>query len=211
LPIANRCALLLRENFTPYNIDLKKSPDEELRWCVVKNEHLIEDPKFEQMYALDKENRSAILDALALRITPNEAEQKEELIIAADGMNENKIVSFIEVLRPIGNSADDTLQFIKLKLEEAKFQLNLLSKIDKLSNGKNPYGLNGAIAAMIDFFYQHNYFKKDYTLEQVFNAYSAYTGNSIAKFKTFFSEFRQDNNYRKHFEKLKSLKINKLK
>ena len=90
LPTANRCALLLRENFTPYSVDLEKSSDEELRWCVVQNKHLIEDPNFEQMYALDKENRSALLDALALRITPNEAEQKEEPTIPADVIVENK-------------------------------------------------------------------------------------------------------------------------
>jgi hypothetical protein len=84
-------------------------------------------------------------------------------------------------------------------------------KIDKLSNGKNPYGLNGAIGAMIDFFYQHNYFKKEYNLEEIFKAYFAYTGNAIAKLKTFLSEFRHENSYIKHFEKLKQLKVSKLK
>jgi hypothetical protein len=98
-----------------------------------------------------------------------------------------------------------------LTLGEAGFELQLLSKVDKLPNGKNPYSLNGAIAAMVDFFYQNNYFKKEYSLEQIFKAYSTYTGNSIAKLRSFLSEFRQDNSYIKHFEKLKQLKINKLK
>lgn len=48
-------------------------------------------------------------------------------------------------------------------------------------------------------------------MEDVFKAYSAYTGNSIAKLKTFLSDFRKDNSYIKHFNKLKQLKINTLK
>jgi hypothetical protein len=103
------------------------------------------------------------------------------------------------------------MKFIQSKLEEAGFELQLLSKVDKLPNGKNGYGLNGAIAATIDFFYQYNYFSNAYSIQQIFKAYSNYTGNSIAKLSSFLSEFRQDNSYIKHFDKLKRLKINKLK
>jgi len=106
---------------------------------------------------------------------------------------------------------EETVQFIISKWAEAEFDLNIFLKVAKLPNGKNPYGLNGAIAAMIDFFWQHNYFKKGYSMEEVFKAYMAYTGNSIGKLKSFFVDFRKDKSYIKHFEKLKQLKINKLK
>jgi hypothetical protein len=208
----NTCFDLLQKNFTPYDAALPDGADEELQWCLVKNEHLKKDPKFGQMYSLDKENRSALLEALATKINPF----KNEAVESGSNNNElfsseSKTTSFLDVVKPLTNDPTETLNFIASKLEEAKFDLNLLSKIDKLPNGKNPYGLNGAIAAMIDFFYQHNYFKKEYTLEEIFKAYSAYSGNSIAKLKTFLSEFRQDNSYIKHFEKLKQLKISKLK
>ena len=66
------------------------------------------------------------------------------------------------------------------------------------------------MAAMIDCFYQLRYFKKDYTLEQIFKAYLQYSGNSIGKLRTFISEFRNNNSYIRHAEMLKKLKIRKL-
>lgn len=99
---------------------------------------------------------------------------------------------------------------MKQKAEEAGFEFNLFSPVPRLENGKNPYGLNGCMAAMIDYFYQLNYFKKEYTLEQIFKAYLQYSGNSIGKLKTFLSEFRNDNSFINHVEKLKALKIKKL-
>ena len=60
------------------------------------------------------------------------------------------------------------------------------------------------------FFYQHRYFKKEYSLEEIFKAYLEYSGNTIGKLHTFLSDFRDDKSYRKHFAKLKALKINKL-
>ncbi len=124
---------------------------------------------------------------------------------------EDKKTSFTDMLKPIKDSSEETLQFITSKLSEAEFDLNIFSTVAKLSNRKNPYGLNGAIAAMIDFFWQHNYFKEGYSIEEIFKAYSAFTNNSIAKLRTFLSDFRKDKSYIKHFEKLKQLKINKLK
>jgi hypothetical protein len=211
LSVVSRCAKLLQENFTPYHAIPEKSPDEELQWCLVKNGHLKKDPKFEPMYVLDKENRSALLRALSEKITLSKTTAVEAGDIPKPETVGEKAISFLEVLRPLNDNPAETLHFINLKLEEANVEFNLLTKVDKLPNGKNPYGLNGAIAAMIDFFYQHNYFKREYSLEQIFNTYSTYTGNSIAKLRTFLSEFRDDNSYIKHFDKLKRLKINKLK
>lgn len=66
------------------------------------------------------------------------------------------------------------------------------------------------MGAMIDFFYQLNYFKKEYNLEEILKAYLRYSGNSIGKLKTFMSEFRQDKSFIKYTDKLKALKIEKL-
>lgn len=183
---------LLQENITPYHAISEKSVDEELQWCFVKNEHPKKDPKFEQMYSLDKENRATILHALSQRMIILKSPEKD-FVKTPEDLVEEKAISFLDVLMPININPNVTLNFVNSKLEEAGFELQLLSKVDKLPNGKNPYGLNGAIAAMIDFFYQYNYFKKEYSLKQIFKTYSTYTGNSIAKLKTFLSEFRQDN------------------
>jgi hypothetical protein len=216
LQVLKRCAELLLENFTPYTEPLHDHPDEELKWCYVKNENLKKDPKFSQMYLLDRQNRTAILSAVEKRIAefPKPLLQPlavDELVVLEDETQPaTKIILFLEVLKPINGSPEETLQFIQQKIEEAGFEFNLFSPVPRLENGKNPYGLNGCMAAMIDHFYQLNYFKKDYTLEQIFKAYRQYSGNSIGKLKTFLSEFRNTNSFIKHAEKLKQLKIKKL-
>jgi hypothetical protein len=210
--VITRCQQLLLDNFTPYDTKLEEQADEEVQWCLVKNEHIKKNDKFKQMYLLDKENRTEILKALtekiaSLKSVHNITKPAEEEITAIEA----KPRSFLDLLKPINNDPLQTVSFLKDKLDAAGFEFNLFTKIDKLPNGKNPYGLNGAIAAMIDFFYQYDYFKKEHKLEEIFKSYFFYTGNSIPKLKTFLSEFRQDNSYVKHFEKLKKLKINKLK
>lgn len=203
---------LLNENFTPYDATVKELFDEELQWCLVKNGHLKQDPKFNQMYELDKDNRTTLLQTLKEKIASLQKPEKEAQLLPPEiTTEENKTILFVDMLTPVNNSSEETLQFITSKLAEAGFDLNIFSTIAKLPNRKNPYGLNGAIAAMIDFFYQHNYFTKEYNLEEIFKAYSAFTNNSIAKLKTFLSDFRKDNSYIKHFDKLKQLKIDKMK
>lgn len=207
-----RCADLFQENLTPYESKTDEIADEELQWCLVKNEKLKNDPKFEQMYVLDQENRTALLNVLTQKadsasLKENQPSSALENPVTAD----SKSLTFFDVLQTLNTGSHETLEFISATIKKANFEFDLLSKVDKLPNGKNPYGLNGAIAAMIDFFYQNNYFKKEYKLEEIFKAYSAYTGNSIAKLKTFLSEFRQDNSYLKHLDKLKQLKLNKMK
>ncbi len=216
LPVLKRCAELLQENFTPYTEPVDDHSDEELKWCYVKNENLKKDPKFSQMYLLDEQNRTAILQAVERRIVEFgksmlQPTAVEEQVIPEDAVPPAaKSPTFLEMLEPINGSPQETLQFIMQKTEEAGFEFNLFSPVPRLDNGKNPYGLNGCMAAMIDHFYQLRYFKKDYTLEQIFKAYLQYSGNSIGKLKTFLSEFRNDNSFVKHVEKLKRLKIGKM-
>ncbi len=204
----SRCAELLRENFTPYGSSLAVDIDEELKWCLVKNDHLVKDPKFNQMFALDKSNRTAILKALETKITA--FQQKPSSSVTVNLSTIVPEVSFQDMLKPMEGSPDTTLAFIKEQVATAGISFDLFSPLQKLSNGKNPYGLNGCMAAMIEFFYQHHYFKKEYSLEQIFTAYLQYSGNKIGKLKTFISEFRQDNSFIKYFHQLKRLKINKL-
>lgn len=212
LPTLNRCIYLLQENFTPYDTTIEESVDEELQWCLVKNGHLENDPKFNQMYLLDKENRTALFNALKEKITSFETKEDIPKIITEEtAANEVKTVLFVEMLKPINNSSEATLDFIISKWTEAEFKLNIFSKVDKSADGKNAHGLNGAIAAMIDFFWKQNYFKEGYNMEEIFKAYFTYSSNYIAKFRTVLSHFREDNYYIEYFNKLKQLKINKMK
>ncbi len=211
-----RCAELLKENFIPYGEPMPDNIDEEVQFCYVKNGNLKKDPKFSQMYLVDQGNRTAILKAIEKRmaelqnslrqpITPEELPIKENITQTSS----NK-VSFLDILRPYNGSPEETLQFIRQRMEDAGFEFNLFSPVLRLDNGKNPYGLNGCMAAMIDHFYQLNYFKNEYTLEQIFKAYLQYSGNTIGKLKTFLSEFRNDKSFIKHSDKLKRLKVDKM-
>lgn len=216
LPVLKRCAELLLENPTPYAEPLHDHTDEELKWCYVKNENLKKDPKFSHMYLLDGQNRKAILHVVEKRMAEFLKPLLQPLSVENRAVPEEEIqpatkkILFLEVLKPMNGNPDETLQFIRQKVEEAGFEFNLFSPVPRLDNRKNPYGLNGCMAAMIDHFYQLNYFKKEYTLEQIFKAYLQYSGNSIGKLKTFLSEFRNDNSFINHVEKLKALKIKKL-
>ncbi|HEX8356875.1 MAG TPA: hypothetical protein VF610_05680 [Segetibacter sp.] len=178
LPTLHRCRELLEENFTPFHLPEQETGDEELWWCQVKNAKLKNDNKFQHMYSLDEENRTAILKTLKEKVAPaDEEEEKLQRYIDHTIDTEKNSTTFLDIIRTVNISASQTVEFMRRKTAEARFEFDLFSKIDKLPNGKNPYGLNGA----------------------------------IAKLKTCLSEFRADNSYIKHFQKLKQLKINKLK
>lgn len=213
ISVLKRCRELLAENPAPYGQQLQIDADEELQWCILKNHNLTKSGQFEKMYALDRQNRLAILSALDNKIaslSPALSPTQENPLSTAQEIQANNTPIFLEMLRPMNGGAEETLQFIKSKLSEADFEFNLFESIPKLANGKNPYGLNGCIAAMIEFFYQHNYFKPEHTLEEIFKAYQFYSGNRIGKLKVFISEFRNDNNFRKYSARLKELKISRL-
>ena len=213
LPVLQRCLELLQENFTPYSETSSSNLDEELEWCYVKNENLKKDPKFSQMYLLDEQNRTVIQRAIEKRISEFPKitvinQTIEELLEEIPGTSH--ITLFLEVLRPMHGSPEETLQFMMRKTKEAGFEFNIFSGVPRLDNGKNPYGLNGCMGAMIEFFYQLNYFKKEYSFEEILKAYLQYSGNNIGKLKTFISEFRQDKSFMKYTDKLKALKIERL-
>ena len=164
------------------------------------------------MYELDKENRVVLLEALEKRegLLKEIADEKKIDVTASTSINAPVDTSFLEMLESLDGSAETTLHFFISKAGAAGLDYDIFTLVPKLSNGKNPYGLNSAIGAVIDYFYQLGYFKKTYSMENILKAYSSYSGNNIGKLKVFLSEFRQDKNYQKNILKLKMLKINKL-
>ncbi|MFB6455896.1 hypothetical protein ACE38W_11550 [Chitinophaga sp. Hz27] len=199
-----RCNELLTRYVIPYNEADYTHPDEELQWCFVKNEFLKKSGKYELMYCRDQENRTAIKSALAAFMNRTSVEQTS-IVAPAE-----TVPTFLSMLIPINGSQLVTLNYIDEKVKETGCKFEIFRSIRKSKDNRNPYGFNGCVAAVIDYFYQLNYFDTAYSLEQIFHAYFEHTGNYIAKFSTFMSEFRQDNSYLKHVEMLKQLKINKL-
>lgn len=199
----------LEEHFVPFGPSCMKDADQELRWCLRKNEHLKKARAFDRIYQLDLQNRTAIMKALTERLSAFEQAGKKGM-----GGKSTKIPpdlpDFPDMLRPMNRDKSLTLNFIREKSLEADPQYNLFRPVRKLGNGKNPYGLNGRMAAMLDFFYQLDYFREEYTLPEIFKAYLRFSGNSIGKLSTFLSEFRADKAFLRFSEKLKSLGIEKL-
>ena len=211
---AGRCIQLLQQHTEPYTLSFIYEADEELYWCTVKNAHLKNDSKFDKMYQLDKVNRHLLLEALLKEVNENKIiadEKKKEEMVSPVLTLPTKESTFIDILEPINGSSEETLQFIISHSIAAGLDFDIFALIIKLDNGKNPYGLNSCIGAVIDYFYQLGYFKKAYELETIFMAYCSYSGNQIGKMKIFLSEFRQDKRYQKNTSKLKLLKINKLR
>ncbi len=202
--VITRCNDLLTQFAFPYNEADHINPDEELQWCFVKNASLKKSGKYELMYCRDQENRMAIKSALAAFIDRLTAEH-DTITVAHENAP-----SFLSMLVPNNGSQLATLNYINEKVKASGCKFDIFRSVKKSKGNRNPYGFNGCVAAVIDHFYQLNYFVSSYSLEDIFLAYFEYTGNSIAKFSTFMSEFRQDNSYLKHIEMLKQLNINKL-
>jgi len=219
LPLLLRCRELLLEHPVAYREPPPPEADDELLFCYRKHNSMKKYEYYAKVQALDEQNRKEFLGAVEKRI----AILTSSLQPTADGQTADlpetatefptadpPTPAFLEMLRPTDGYPANTLGFIEAKIEEAGFSFKLFSPVAQLANGKNPYGFNGTAAAMIDFFYQHQYFKKEYSLEQIFEAYLRHSGNAIGKFKTFLSEFRNDRHYKQSFAKLKALKISKL-
>ncbi len=98
---------MLKESFTPHTEQLDDHPDEELKWCYVKNENLKKDPKFSQMYLLDEQNRTAILYAVEKRIAEFPMPLLQPPLVEEPALSEDetqpaaKTILFLEVLKPI--------------------------------------------------------------------------------------------------------------
>ena len=202
-----RCQILLHNNFIPYDGIGEDNPDEELVWCMVKNNHLKVDPKFESMYQKDRENREAILKEI-------------NKLVELSGINKNTIVSaivhepkkqpdFLDMVIPLNGIIENTLNYIESKIIEARFPHNIFHTISKSKKGANKTGLNSEIAAMVNVFQDKGYFKREFTFKDIFKSFGIYTQNQAGKDYDY-SFFVQDYNYKKYLEDLKSLGINKM-
>ena len=200
LPLAtvSRYIQLLKENPEHYQVPFTEFAVQELGWCTVKDDHFQNNPSVRKMYELDKENRDVLLEVLEKRqnFFKEIADEKKINVIKPTSVNAG-YTNFLEILKPLNGSAKQTLQFLISQSAAAGFEYDIFTQVSKLSNNKNPYGLNSTIGAVIDYFYQLGYFKKAYGMEDILKAYFYYSGNNIGILKVFLSEFRQDKNYQK--------------
>ncbi|MDQ2720455.1 MAG: hypothetical protein M3Z26_11955 [Bacteroidota bacterium] len=207
-----RCQNLLYNNFIPYDGIGEDNPDEELVWCMVKNNHLRVDPKFELMYQKDRENREAILKEINKLIKLLGTNKNET--VSFDSLSEinkepKKQPDFLDMLTPINGSIEITLSYIESKIIEARFPHNIFHTIEKSKKGANKTGLNSEIAAMVNIFQDNGYFKQEFTFKDIFKSFGVYTKNQAGKDYDY-SFFVQDYNFKKYLEGLKFLKINNI-
>ena len=204
-----KCQNLLNKNFIPYNNIDEDNPDEELVWCMVKNNHLRADPKFELMYQKDQQNRQAILneiDKLIELSDTNKAETASFETPSEIDKEPKKQPGFLEMLIPVNGSIENTLSYIESKIIEARFPHNIFHTISKTKKGANQTGLNSEIAAMVNVFQDNGYFKREFTFKDIFKSFGIYTKNQAGKDYDY-SFFVQDYNFKKYLENLKSIEI----
>ncbi|HCN83977.1 MAG TPA: hypothetical protein DIT07_10220, partial [Sphingobacteriaceae bacterium] len=207
-----RCQNLLYNNFIPYDGIGEDNPDEELVWCMVKNNHLRGDPKFQLMYQKDRENREAILKEIIkmIELLPvNKTETVSFETFPTIDKELKKPAGFLDMIIPINGSIENTLNYIESKIIEARFPHNIFHSINKTKKGANQTGLNSEIAAMVNVFQDNGYFKQEFTFKDIFKSFGIYTKNQAGKDYDY-SFFVQDYNFKKYLENLKSLKINKI-
>ncbi len=202
-----RCQSLLHNNFIPYDGIGEDNPDEELVWCMVKNNHLKVDPKFESMYQKDRENREAILKEMNKLIELSDINNNETA--SAIDQEPTKQAGFLDMIIPLNGSIENTLNYIESKIIEARFPHNIFHTISKSKKGANKTGLNSEIAAMVNIFQDKGYFKREFTFKDIFKSFGIYTKNQAGKDYDY-SFFVQDYNYKKYLEDLKSLEINNM-
>jgi hypothetical protein len=207
-----RCHNLLYNNFIPYDGIGEDHPDEELVWCMVKNNHLREDPKFQLMYQKDRENREAILKEINKMIElldTNKTETVSFETFPTIDKEPKKQAGFLDMVIPVNGSIENTLNYIESKIIEARLPHNIFHTISKTKKGANQTGLNSEIAAMVNIFQDNGYFKQEFTFKDIFKSFGVYTKNQAGKDYDY-SFFVQDYNFKKFLENLKSLKINKI-
>lgn len=207
-----RCQNLLNKNFIPYDDIGEDNPDEELVWCMVKNNHLKADPKFELMYQKDRQSRQAILDEINKLVElpdTNKTEMVSFEILSAIDNEPKKQPCFLDMIIPVNGSIENTLGYIESKIIEASFPHNIFHTISKTKKGANQTGLNSEIAAMINVFQDNGYFKREFTFKDIFKSFGIYTKNQAGKSYDY-SFFVQDYNFKKYLENLKSIEIDNL-
>lgn len=132
--------------------------DEELVWCLVKNEHLKAAPEFTVMYQKDEENRKALLETVIERINISIPLEEENIPVLPEKPSSKFPVTFLDMLIPLNGDVQNTLDYLQSKIKEAQFPHNIFQRQPKDGKGRNPVGLNSEIAAMVYLFQEkrHN-------------------------------------------------------
>lgn len=186
LPILHRIRELLAENPVAYIEPVPELASDELRFCYKKNKNLKESPKFHLMYSLDEQNRKSFMVAVEKRIgvlsPPPPSPESAAAVDAPDGLSlsdpeDPPGIPFHQVVVPMNGSPETTIEFLKEQVKRAGFKYAIFSNVERPKN-KNRYGLNGAMVAMVRFFYDRNYFNKEYEFVEVFESFLKFSHNT---------------------------------
>jgi hypothetical protein len=197
---------VLVENLVPYERIAEDEPDEELIWCVKKNNNLKKDHKFSMMYEKDSTNRKEVLCILNNCISEKEKNTTIDIKETRHSITPARI-SFLEMLVPIDERPEKTLELIKDSLEMAGAKHDIfLPPVLTVSNKKSK-GFNGTVAAMICFFYESKLFKSSFSKEEVLEAFLTNYKIEIPKYKGNFNFFNEDYYFKTLKVNLKRLKL----
>ena len=127
----NSCIKILRLYSVAYDEKLNTGVDEELSYCYLKIASLRKDKKFDQMFALDLQNRKTVMELLEKRLVANEKgeENKNGLSsIEPDPVNHQpEEISFLEMLIPINGSTENTLKLYRIKNHRSQVSAQYIS------------------------------------------------------------------------------------
>ena len=209
----NSCIEVLRIYPDAFNERLNTGLDDEISFCFRKVASLKKDRKFDQMFALDLQNRKTVLELLEKRLAGNEMqEENKNGLFLEESPPENyhpREISFLEMLIPLNGSIENTLNYIEAKIIEARFPYNIFQTIKKTKKGANQKGLNSAIAAMVKIFQDKGYFKSEFTFKDIYKSFGIYTNNKSGKDYDY-SFFVDDYNFKNYLENLTALDINNI-
>lgn len=210
-----RCREVLLEYPVAYADPMPEDADDELKVCYLKNSSLKKNPKFRSMYSLDEQNRKDILGAVekgiaALSPSPSSPYPVPPAIHPPVEPESHGPISFLNMVRPMNGSTEETLRFIAEQVDKVGIRFDLFTPVELIYKNKNPYGLNGAMVASIRYFFERGFFNKEYSFAEVFKSYLVYSGNKVGKLPTFLENYQEDSHFQKYFDKFKDLKISKL-
>jgi hypothetical protein len=207
------CIEILRLYPVAYDEKLNTNVDGEISYCFRKIISLKKDKKFDQMFALDLQNREAVLDLLEKRMKQiktgddKQQEKKLNLEVAKTSNHPPSKVPFLDMITPLKGNKEETLQFIKeaVLLAGAK-DLFITVKLNK--GDRNPKGFYGKIWAMITFFYERGYFNNDFEKLEILDAYLNEWKNNIPENKKYENILKRGYDYTDLLNRLKKLRIN---
>jgi len=204
------CIEILRLYPKSYDEKLNNGEDSEISFCYRKILSLKKDRKFDQMFALDVNNRKTVLRLLEERMVETKKGEEIEKDLSSIKPEITSYppveISFLEMLIPINGSKENTVSYIESKIIEARFPHNIFHTITKTKKGANQTGLNSEIAAMVIVFQEKGYFKKEFTFKEIYKSFGVYTQNKSGKDYDY-SFFAEDYHFKKYLEYLEPVEI----